>query len=351
MKTLASGWCPKHDRVYQRTDRCPECGTALVRLEPPIDPKAKREATLFEDPALARDGPPAPAAPPPVSATPRFGRFGAWPRRGGIALALLAAFGLGSMLPDSEPEPAATRPVTRDTRPRVQIARSLDGTTLRLDHVRQTGTLFDAFLVIQSGSLDPRQMEDAAVLVTTVSGGREDTYSPEEISIRPSPAGFVVAGTLRSDDPILEFRITSIQVLERVAPEWGVNLSSVWPVGMDEPRVLRLAGPAKRVEGGTVRLTALVCWRDRIEAAFALRDDEGRPGNRSELAGFEMRTSTPNTAGTLVGRALASTATELTSAGQLIVRFESIPENAGSVVILASRVLGFVEGPWTWRMP
>jgi hypothetical protein len=346
VRTLASGWCPKHDRVYQRTDRCPDCGTALVPVEPPLNAEAKQP--LVEDPPVAPDAPPGPPAAPAQNPPARFGR---WPRRGTIALALVAAFGLGSMLPRNEPSRDSLEPVARETRPG-RVARSIEGTAIRLELVRQTAAVFSAVFVMESGAIDPRQIEDAAVEVTTGrSEFAEETYSVDEVTVRPSRAGFTVDGTLQSQEPIRELRITSIQVLDNSAPEWGADLSSVWPVGAEEPRVLRVAGRAEQVEGGTVRLTALVCWRDRIEAVFALRDDEGEPGNRSELAGFELRTAIPNTSQTLVGRAIASSDAELTSAGQLIVRFELIPENADRVVILASRVLDFVAGPWIWRLP
>ena len=349
MKTLTSGWCPKHDRVYQRTDRCPDCGTALVPVEPPLNAKAKQAATIFEDPDTAAEQAPAtPAAPARVPPGPLPAiRFGRWPRRGAVALALLAAFGLGSILPRSDPSREALAPEPREIRPRIPVDRSIEGIAIRLDRIVQTGPALSAVFVVFSGALDPRQIEDAAVMVTTAS----DTFSVDDARVRPSRGGFTIDGTLQSGDPIIELRITSIQVLDASAPEWGVDLSSVWPVGADEPRVLRVAGRAEEVEGGTVRLTALVCWRDRIEAVFALRDDEGKPGNRSEMAGFELHTAIPNASQTLVGRAIASTATELTSAGQLIVRFESIPENAGRIVILANRVLDFVAGPWIWRLP
>ena len=349
MKTLASGWCPKHDRVYQRTDRCPDCGTALVPVEPPLNAKAKPPATtVVEDPGTrAEQTPPVPA--PPAGPSPRplpAIRLGRWPRRGAIALALLAAFGLGSILPRNEPAREALVPAPREIRPRIPVDRSGEGIAIRLDRVVQTGSALSALFVVVSGALAPWQIEDAAVMVTTAS----DTYSVDDATVRPSRGGFTIDGTLQSSDPIIELRVTTIQVLDPSAPEWGADLSSVWPVGADEPRVLRVAGRAEEVEGGTVRLTALVCWRDRIEAVFALRDDEGKPGNRSEMAGFELRAAIPNTSQTLVGRAIASSATELTSAGQLIVRFYSIPENADRVVILANRVLDFVAGPWIWRL-
>ena len=344
MRTLASGWCPKHDRVYQRMDRCPDCGTALVRVEPPFHAEPKQESTLPE-PLPGGDA----AADHPAQGN--AARRASWPRRGAIALALLAAFGLGSIIPEGQTRREAAEPVTREIHPRDQIARTIDGATIRLDLVRQTESKFTAVFAVGVGFLDPQQIEDAVVEVTTgISEDAQETYSVPELTVRPSRAGFTIVGTLTSSDPIHELRIVSIQVLDHAAPEWGADLSGVWPVEA-EPRVLRVPGAAKKVEGGTIRLTALLCWRDRIEAVFELRDDEGNPGNRSEMAGFEMRTAIPNSSGTLVGRAIASSKTELVSASQLIVRFESIPENAGRVVILASRMLNFVAGPWIWRLP
>ncbi len=318
---------------------CPDCGTALVRVEPPF----QAEATPAPPPGEI------PSEPPPPKAEARFGQ---WPRRGAVALALLGAFGLGSMLPKDEPTPGAARePLPREIHPRDPLARSPDGVRLRLDLVIQTGTRFTALVAPETGFDDRTLIEDAAVQVTTGDGVAEETYSVDELSLRPTQDGFTIDGSLQSNAPIRELRITSIQVRDRSAPEWGANLSRILPVGSDEPRVVRLAEPAERVEGGTIRLASLVCWRDRVEAVFDLRGDDGTPGNRSEMAGLEMRVSIPNSSGTLVGRAIAASKVELVSAGQLIVRFELVPENAGPVVITATRMLNFVAGPWIWRLP
>ncbi|MGH2785833.1 MAG: hypothetical protein ACRDJ1_11270 [Actinomycetota bacterium] len=341
MRTLPSGWCPKDDRVYQHADRCPDCGTALVRLEPPFHPDI-----VHEELPKPRERP----AEELRSARPTTSTARRWPRRVAIVSALAAAFGLGSILPRSaEPERPAGQ--TRETHLRDQIARAPGGVTLFLSLVTQSDGSFTAVFSPGPGSPDARLIDDAAVQLTTGSDGSERTFSVSETSVSPIIGGFTITGPLPSTAPIRELRITSIQIRDPAAPAWGANIASMWPVGADEPRVLRLSEPARPVEGGTIRLTSLIGWRDRIEAVFELLGDDGTPGNRSEMVGLELLTSTPDAAGTLVGRAIASSHTDLVSAGQLIARFESVPENAGPIVIRARRMLSFVGGPWIWRLP
>ena len=337
MKTLASGWCPKHDRVYRHARTCPDCGTALILLEPPITADVTPDVDL----------PPPPDA-PADAVVPRA----PWPRRLAIAAALLAAFGLGSIVPRSEtPEPVGQRGFLREIHLRDQIGRSLDGATIFLGTVVQRSDGFVALFSPGPGAPESRLIEDAAVEITVGRDGGERTFSASAVEVTRRRDGFTVTGKLDSSEPIRQIRITSIQVREESTPEWGANLSKVWPVGDAEPRVLHIADAPRPVEGGTIRLASLVCWRDRIEAVFDLRGTDGTPGNRSEMAGIELRTSTPNASQTLVGRAIASSRTELTSAGQLIARFEAVPEDAGPIVIKATRMLSFVAGPWTWRLP
>ncbi|MGH2794176.1 MAG: hypothetical protein ACRDKG_07700 [Actinomycetota bacterium] len=344
MRTLASGWCPKDDRVYQHADRCPDCGTALIPLEPPLHAETAQEIVpqaadtpIDERPPIER---------PPTSGGRR------WPRRLAIVLALLAAFGLGSVLPEDE-TPTGEAPIgaARETNLRDQIARAPGGATLFLSRVVQSSSAFTAVFSPGPGSPDARLIEDAAVEVTIGMDDSERTFSVSDVSVSPIVGGFTITGKLPSPTPIRQLRISSIQVRDPAAPEWGANISSMWPVGADEPRVLRLPEAPRPVERGSIRLASLIGWRDRMEAVFELLGDDGTPGNRSEMVGLELLTSTPNSAGTLVGRAIAASDVELVSAGQLIARFESLPDNAGPIVIRATRLLSFVGGPWTWRLP
>lgn len=337
MKTLASGWCPKHDRVYRSARACPECGTALVPLEAPFHAEAAAPADASQPPSIG-----------PIIGLPSK----PWPRRLAVAAALLAAFWLGSILPQSEtPEPVAREgSFLRETHLRDQIGRSPDGVTLFLGVLIQRTDGFVAIFSSGPGAPPAAQVEDAAVEITTGGVGGERTFSASAVEVTPRRDGFTITGRLDSNEAISRLRVTSIQVRAETTPEWGANISKVWPVGEDEPRVLRLTDPARPVEGGTIRLSSLVCWRDRIEAVFDLRGNDGSPGNRSEMAGIELRTSTPNSSQTLVGRAIAASKTELVSAGQLIARFEAVPDDAGPVVIKATRMLNFVAGPWTWRI-
>ena len=311
--------------------------------------------------APARPEPHAPITSSPLEASPEASpqpRRNTWPSRLAVAGALVGAFGLGLAVPQNnnatdqqgaggdEREYTAAAPVAAAGR-----------YGLRLERITQRGRTIIAEVRTPDGFHDARLIEGAAAEVTVVPGakGAESTVSLSDVHVTPTGQGFTMSGLLDplGDAPVtlVQLRITTIQVRDTVTPQWGANLSKVWPVSAgQEPRVLRLSEPARKVEGGTVRLSSLLLWRDRVEAFFDLRGTDGSPGNRSELVGLEMRISIENTSDTLVGRAIAASKTELISAGQMVARFESVPPNAGPVVILATRMLRFVQGPWTWAV-
>lgn len=338
MKTLASGWCPKHDRVFSKTDRCPECGTALIPLETTGRHAPPEEHRSVLDPAVEAPAPTAPRKP--------------WVLRLVVAAALAGAFLLGLVFPRNEPEPApAANAVPRETRPVEDTAAVPGSGTLRLGLLIQTGDRVTAVFSTVAGFPNPRLIEGAAVEVTTEHAGPSGaTFSVSDVQLTTHADGFTITGRLDTPIKVVEVRITSIQVRAEQAPEWGANISSIWPVGEDEPKVLRLSKGSRAVAGGSVRLATLIGWRDRLEAVFELRGPDGSPGNRAEITGLELLSTSPSAAGTLQGSAIAASHTELVSAGQMIARFEGVSEDAGPIVIRAIRLLNFLAGPWIWRL-
>ena len=338
MKTLAAGWCPKHDRVFERANDCPECGTALVPLG------AAKEITPRDAP-LVLDEPGRPEAEP--SKNP-------WVFRTLIAMALIGAFVLGLVFPRNEPasDPEGAPGVSRElaaVRPEAGAA----GAQIQLERMTQDGDRITASFRTVTGFSVPRLIEGAAVEVTVAAtGGGGRSFSVSDVDLVVHANGFTLTGRLDQPGRVTSLRISSIQVLADRTPEWSANVSSMWPVGPgEEPRVLRVKQPPRAVAGGSVRLTALIAWSDRLEAVFELRGLGGEAGNRAEIAGFELLTSSPGeSTGTNVhGRAISASDTEQISAGQIIARFESVPDDAGPLVIRATRVFDFIAGPWTWQ--
>jgi len=340
VKTLASGWCPKHDRVFEKTNECPECGTALVPLE------VTKGVVLTETPlGLDEPGGPDPVAP---STNP-------WIFRSLVAIALVGAFALGTVFSRDEPTAQAPEDTGIVSRELVAIqpqAGASDGEIL-LERVTQFEDQITASFRTVMGFSVPQLIEGATVEVTSVEPRLgERSFSVSDLQLVADANGFTVRGRLDRPGRVVELRISSIQVLAEQSPEWSANISSIWPVGSDiEPRALRVKGPSKPVAGGSVRLVAFIGWSDRLEAVFELNGLAGEAGNRAEIAGFELLTSSPGAStGTNVhGRSISAIDTEQISAGQMIARFESVPDDAGPMVIRATRVFDFIAGPWTWR--
>ncbi|MEX2554561.1 MAG: hypothetical protein WEB06_02895 [Actinomycetota bacterium] len=339
MKTLASGWCPRHDRVFERATNCPECGTALV-------PLASAKMIIPRDAPLVLDEPGQPE--PEPSTNP-------WIFRAFIAMAMVGAFALGLVFPRNESPPVAQdSPGSSRELVAVQPQADATGAQIRLERMTQSGDRITASFRTLTGFSVPRLIEGAAVEVTVAaSGGGGRSFGVSDVDLVVDANGFTLAGRLDQPGRVIELRISSIQVLAERSPEWSANVSSVWPVSSgNEPRVLRMKQPSLAVAGGSVRLTALIAWSDRLEAVFELKGLGGEAGNRAEIAGFELLTTSPGAAtGTNVhGRSISASDTEQISAGQIIARFESVPADAGRMVIRATRVVDFIAGPWTWRV-
>jgi hypothetical protein len=272
-----------------------------------------------------------------------------------LASALVAAFLLGLILPREETEtlPAdpGTRAAARTFTPVEPQAGGIDG-EIRMLSLTQNGERVTADFRTVVGFDDPRRIEGAAIEVTTVSeGAGESTFSLSDVNLVSDSRGFTIAGRLDAPGVVVSMRITSIQVRADHAPEWRVNLSSALPVRGPPPSVLRVAQAAQEVAEGSVRLTTILGWQDRVEAVFELRGDDGAPGMRSEILGFDMLVTPAGSTGNDVqGRSITASQIDQVSAAQIIARFESVPDDAGAVTIRASRVLNFLQGAWTWRV-
>ena len=341
MRTIASGWCPKHDDVYPNAERCPRCGTTLVPVEPPAKTRAREDLHVLVDGATDE--------PLPVASRPRR-----WKTSLAISGALVAAFLLGLTLPGGEHEPVP------EAEPPARFERSLIGETTRAPNgavtlvelgrdddrvvaVFRTGEGFDTSALVQGAAME---------VTTRAQDGRESRFSLSEARVTPGVGGFGVTGRLEEPGTITEVRISSIQVQARQTPEWSANISSMWPVRRaTEPQVARVRQPARAVVEGSVRLTALLGWSDRLEAVFELRGLDGLEGNRSQIVGVELLTSAPGegTGTNVHGRSVMASDTEQASAGQMIARFESVPDDAGTLVIRAY-VVDFIGGPWVWTL-
>jgi hypothetical protein len=269
-------------------------------------------------------------------------------------MALVVAFALGLVFPRDLPAPVPedTAGASREL-VAIQPQAGAAGAQIQLERMSQSGDRITASFRTLTGFSVPRLIEGAAAEVTVAaSGGGGRSFSVSDVDLVVDANGFTLAGRLDQPGRVISLRISSIQVLAERSPEWSANVSSVWPVVPDdEPQVLRVKQPSRAVAGGTVRLTALIAWSDRLEAVFELKGLGGEAGNRAEIAGFELLTSSPGAStGTNVhGRSISASDTELISAGQMIARFESVPNDAGPMVIRATRVFDFIAGPWTWR--
>ena len=338
MKTLASGWCPKHDRVFEKANRCPECGTALVPLRAAPKPSEPGDHRSVVDPDVAESAPPRVGSP--------------WIVRAAVAAAVIAAFVLGLVFPRDGPEvpgPGSTTALRRRTTTS-SIAQAPSG-TIRLVGLTQTDERLTAVFRTISGFADPRLIGDAAVELTiegtTGAGGR--TFSLSETHLIANAEGFTITGRLDAPGDVVELRISSLQVQDPRTPTWRADLSAMLPVKGSQPKVLHVEH-GQPLASGSIALTAVLGWSDRVEAVFDLRDHKGAAGNRSEIVGFDMLITPAGATGNVQGRAITAIQTEQVSVGQIVARFESVPADAGPVVIRATGVLNFVEGPWRWRL-
>lgn len=342
MKALATGWCPRHDRIYERADRCPECGTALVPVgaaRPAARPEEHQEVLDVDEPE--------PAVVAPVRSP--------WRPRVAVAAAIVAAFILGLVFPRGDRQ-AATGDLgpagPRERSPVTAISDIAGSGTIELVSLRQTGEQVNASFRALAGFPDPTLIEDAAVGVVVATKDSSGTpFGLSDVRLAADSDGFRITGRIDAPGDIVELRILSIQVRVEHAPEWRADVSSIWPAGKAEPRVLRVTDQSSAIADGTVRLIALLGWSDRLEAVFELRGAGGLPGNRSQIGGLEMLVTPPRAHRSRIGGvSITASRTDQISAGQLLARFEAVPGDAGVVIIRATRLLVFTEGPWVWRL-
>jgi hypothetical protein len=327
--TVASGWCPVDDRVYERTDGvCPDCGTALVDT----GPAAPSEAPLPERPA---------------SSSPVV--------RGAIVVAILGAFLLGVSLPRGEEQasPRATSSpalVAQDVRVGT-VAHAAAG-DLRLDRLIQDGDTFSATFTPVEGFPDLQLIRGVSVEVSTVrEDGTPDVFGVSDVEITRFESGVMVRGSLEPrSGRISELQMSSFQMAVTAKPEWRVGIGGIWPVRGAEPAVLH-DGRSRVVGDGSIRLVSIVSWRDRLEVAFELKGL--RAGDTGNFAINEIEIETLRGSG--VGRngtssVLPATVQDQISPSQIVARFEGLPPGLGTVTIRASRLSRYLAGPWTWRI-
>jgi hypothetical protein len=335
----AGGWCPKHDKVFESSSgRCPECGTTLVTLgAAPAAPAGPiHEEILVREPEAA-------AAEPATAAPASSGR--AWVVRGVVAASIAGAFALGIVFPRTEPDAVSTkavRPAKLALHPRQIVATNVG--SLRLDRVVQNGKDFVAEFAVFHGLGPPGSIEGAAVEVTVRSGaGGTSSFGLSDVKLVTGATGFTISGTLEvADERVVEIRLVTVEVLGDETPTWTADISGIWPVGAAEPKILRIAQPARQVGEGSVRLTGLLGWKDRLEAVFEMRG----AGTSSDVR-YSLNTIQLLIAG---DDPLVATGEEQVSPSQIIVRFTRVPRDAARIDVVATRVLHFLTGPWTFRL-
>jgi len=291
------------------------------------------------------------ASPPVVVPTVRSPRA----FRAMVAGLVLAAFVVGLLFPRHESRPRVER------RPASQVSQSVrvgavahaSGGALRLARLTQRGLDFSATVSIVEGSLDPRSIVGASVEVVTQETEDLRTVSGvSDVRLTHIPAGFTLDGSLPSGvGRILEFRISSVQLRLAQAPEWDVNISSIWPTRGAEPKVVHLGSSRSVGIGRSLRLVAVLAWHDRLEVDLGL--PEVAEGEMSDLAidGLEMSMSGEGDG--LQDRwktTLGAVQQEQISPTEILARFEGIPHAVHLVTIKATRVSRFLAGPWSWRL-
>lgn len=344
-RAITTGWCPKHDRLYTDTDgRCPDCGTALVRVggeSPPHPPPAEEILAVGPEPPLSAETPAPPARNP-------------WLVRGGIAAGLAATFALGLLFPRTEPDPAPVGEgtvVARVLRPRQSVTQPAG--EIRLDVVTQDGKRIQADFSVFAGFPDPRLIEGASLEVTTDGGAAgESTAGLREVRLLPNPTGFQISGELeQADEPLVNLRITTLQLRLDQTPSWDADISRVWPATRStEPTVLRV-GQVRVVEDASIRLASVLGWADRLELMFDVTAPSGDAA-RVELGAIEIAVQRRDATGTRVGQTpqRIEAVLETVSPTQVRARFEAVPAEAGRTTMRATGIRRFLNGPWTWNL-
>jgi hypothetical protein len=326
--TVATGWCPVDDRVYERTDGfCPDCGTALVDAGP---------ATGSQPPAPERT----------ASSSPVL--------RAAIAVAVVGAFILGLTFQRGKEPAVDEAPTTVATAVQdVHVGRVVHAASgdLTLNRLTQKGDAFTATFAAGRGFPDPGLVRGVAVEVSTERDDVPEVFGVSDAQVTRQIGGFMVQGHLEpGSGRIAELQLSSVQIAVAAKPEWRVGIGGIWPVRGAEPVVLHVGG-SRGVGDGNIRLVSIVAWRDRLEVAFELRGlRAGDTGNFAinEIEIETLRGSGVDRNGT--SSVLAATVQEQISPSEIVARFEGVPTGVGTVAIRASRLSRFLAGPWTWRI-
>jgi hypothetical protein len=272
-----------------------------------------------------------------------------------VVAVVLSAFLLGLLFPrgdrGDQAEPIGRR-ISQDVR--VDTAARMGGTTLRLVRLNQAGEEFAADFVTGDGFPPPGTITGAAVEMRThVSGAAFTNFGVSDQVLIPRADGFTIRGTIPDGrQRIVELRVTTIQVRMRETPTWSVDITTVWPVGGAGPKLLRVGSSRSAGSGSSLRLVAILAWQSRLEAVFELRGSlrAGEFGPAT-IDGIEMSMS-----GEGDGlqdswtTTLAAVQQEQISPGEVLARFEGVPNTARRVRIRATRVSRFLAGPWSWRI-
>jgi len=320
--TVASGWCPVDDRVYEAADGvCPDCGTALV---------ATASAAGSDTPSPER----------PASSSPLI--------RAGIIAAIIGAFVLGLSLQsgrDTTPKDETTTPAPAAQDVSVgRVARSgrADLTLIRLIQENDT---FTATFATGRGFPKPQLVQGVSVEVSTQHEDLSEVFGVSDVEVTRLDSGFILRGHLEPGSArIAELQLSSIQIAVPDSPEWRVDMGGIWPVRGAEPAVLHVGG-SRPAGDGSIRLVSIVSWRDRLEVAFELRGL--RAGDTGKFGINEIEIDPLSGAAGV----FSATVQEQISPSVIVARFEGVPPNVGSVAIRASRLSRYLAGPWTWRIP
>ena len=326
--TVASGWCPVDDRVYEGADGvCPDCGTTLVETVP----------------AAASDTPPPER---PASSSPVI--------RAVIVAAIVGAFLLGLSLQrgkDTTPNHETTTPAPTAQNVSVGRVAHAGPIYLTLNRLTQANDRFTATFVAGLGFAEPQLVRGASVEVTTAREDVSEVFGVSDVQVVWLATGFIVRGRLEPGSArIAELQLSSIQMAVPEKPAWRVNIGGIWPVRGAEPEVLHVGG-SRPAGDGSIRLVSIVSWHDRLEVAFELKGI--RAGETGNFGVNEIEIEIPPSSGADGNetRVFAATVQEQISPYSIVVRFEGLPSNVGTVTIRASRLSRFLAGPWTWRVP